>query len=62
MILGDGHVVGPQVQKYYCEKCNAMPITDGQWFLFKKASGNQLWICAVCGCIFSASNSPVALA
>eukprot|EP00973_Karenia_brevis_P047181 6548509-Karenia_brevis.AAC.1 len=59
MILGDGRVVGSLVQKFYCEQFNAMPITDGQWFLFKKANGNQLWICAVCGCIFSASNNPL---
>eukprot|EP00973_Karenia_brevis_P045994 6370669-Karenia_brevis.AAC.1 len=30
MILGDGRAVGSLVQKYYCEQCNAMPITDGQ--------------------------------
>eukprot|EP00973_Karenia_brevis_P009018 1221581-Karenia_brevis.AAC.1 len=35
-----------------------MPMTDGQWFLFKGANGNQVWICAVCGCALSASSSP----
>eukprot|EP00973_Karenia_brevis_P092387 12412204-Karenia_brevis.AAC.1 len=40
-ILGDGAVVGSLVQEDYGEKCNAMPATDGQWFLFKKAIGNQ---------------------
>eukprot|EP00973_Karenia_brevis_P057624 8016781-Karenia_brevis.AAC.1 len=29
MILGDGTVVGSLVQKYYCEKCNTMPVTEG---------------------------------
>eukprot|EP00973_Karenia_brevis_P088606 12285718-Karenia_brevis.AAC.1 len=41
MILGDGHNVGSVVQKYYCEKRNAMPMTDGQWLLFKRANGNH---------------------
>eukprot|EP00973_Karenia_brevis_P069946 9725862-Karenia_brevis.AAC.2 len=59
MILGDGQVVGPVVQKYYCESCKAMPRTDGQWFLFRKSNGSQVWICAVCGSIFSASDSPL---
>eukprot|EP00973_Karenia_brevis_P027234 3757066-Karenia_brevis.AAC.1 len=35
-----------------------MPITDGQWFLFRKSNGIQVWIYAVCGSIFSASDSP----
>eukprot|EP00973_Karenia_brevis_P052218 7255751-Karenia_brevis.AAC.1 len=36
-----------------------MPITDGQWFLFHKANGTQVWLCPVCGGIFEAGNSPV---
>eukprot|EP00973_Karenia_brevis_P039943 5513364-Karenia_brevis.AAC.1 len=35
-----------------------MPITDGHWFLFRKATGQEVWICAVCGGLFTASNSP----
>eukprot|EP00973_Karenia_brevis_P034163 4712276-Karenia_brevis.AAC.1 len=35
-----------------------MPITDGQWFLCCKANGQQVWVCAVCGGLFTASNSP----
>eukprot|EP00973_Karenia_brevis_P043812 6068325-Karenia_brevis.AAC.1 len=58
MILGDGHVVGSLVQNCYCESCKAMPITDGQWFLFRKSNGTQVWIRAVCRSIFSASDSP----
>eukprot|EP00973_Karenia_brevis_P006831 927382-Karenia_brevis.AAC.1 len=58
MIHGDGQNGGSLVRQYHCEKRNAMPTADGQWFLFKKANGSQLWICAVCGCIFSASSSP----
>eukprot|EP00973_Karenia_brevis_P094800 12424246-Karenia_brevis.AAC.1 len=58
MIRGDGQVVGSLVQKYYCESCKAMPMTDGQWFLYRNATGGQVWICAVCGSIFNAGNSP----
>eukprot|EP00973_Karenia_brevis_P051707 7182975-Karenia_brevis.AAC.1 len=58
MRLGDGHVVGSLVQKYYCEACKSMPITDGHWFLCRKANGQQVWVCAVCGSLFTASNSP----
>eukprot|EP00973_Karenia_brevis_P017332 2376804-Karenia_brevis.AAC.1 len=36
----------------------SMPITDGQWFLFHKHKGQQVWICPVCGGIFSMSESP----
>eukprot|EP00973_Karenia_brevis_P096228 12431282-Karenia_brevis.AAC.1 len=41
MILGDGQKVGSLVQKCCCEQCNSMPMTDGQWFLFKRANSNQ---------------------
>eukprot|EP00973_Karenia_brevis_P010710 1451174-Karenia_brevis.AAC.1 len=30
LILGDGHMPGSLVLKHYCEKCNTMPIVDGQ--------------------------------
>eukprot|EP00973_Karenia_brevis_P089789 12399485-Karenia_brevis.AAC.1 len=58
MVLGDGKAVGSMVQKYYCEKCLSMPITDGQWFLYRKANGGQVWLRSVCGSILSASESP----
>eukprot|EP00973_Karenia_brevis_P065397 9086053-Karenia_brevis.AAC.1 len=35
MISGNGHVVGSLIQQYYCESRKAMPIADGQWFLFR---------------------------
>eukprot|EP00973_Karenia_brevis_P001937 264058-Karenia_brevis.AAC.1 len=41
MIPGDGQKVRSLVQTYYCERCNAMPMTGGQWFLFKRENGNQ---------------------
>eukprot|EP00973_Karenia_brevis_P032065 4423948-Karenia_brevis.AAC.1 len=41
MIPGDGQQGGLLVQKHYYKKSNAMPMTDGQWFLFKRANGNQ---------------------
>eukprot|EP00973_Karenia_brevis_P067059 9326571-Karenia_brevis.AAC.1 len=58
MIFGDGHVVGSLVQQENCEACKSMPITDGQWFLLRKANGQQVWVCAVCGSFLVASNSP----
>eukprot|EP00973_Karenia_brevis_P077883 10821465-Karenia_brevis.AAC.1 len=58
MMLGNRQKVRSLVQKYYCEKRNAMLMTDGQWFLFERANGNQVWICAVCGGNFPASSRP----
>eukprot|EP00973_Karenia_brevis_P071795 9977210-Karenia_brevis.AAC.1 len=44
-ILGDDFMVGSIAHKNYCEKCNTMPIADGQWFLYRRNNGKQLWIC-----------------
>eukprot|EP00973_Karenia_brevis_P014871 2031110-Karenia_brevis.AAC.1 len=54
-------MAGSIVLKYDCEKCNPMPIVDGQWFLYRRNNGKQLWICTVCGCVLSNSTSPVCL-
>eukprot|EP00973_Karenia_brevis_P065276 9066016-Karenia_brevis.AAC.1 len=27
------------------EACKAVPITDGQWFLYRKANCQQVWVC-----------------
>eukprot|EP00973_Karenia_brevis_P007669 1041083-Karenia_brevis.AAC.1 len=50
------------IQKYFCVNCMSMPVTDGQWFLFRRANGQQVWICAVCGGMFSARDSPFCVA
>eukprot|EP00973_Karenia_brevis_P042765 5918624-Karenia_brevis.AAC.1 len=41
LILGDGHMPGSLVLKQYCEKCNAMPIVDGQSFLSERSNGKH---------------------
>eukprot|EP00973_Karenia_brevis_P068065 9469345-Karenia_brevis.AAC.1 len=37
LILGDGTAVGSLCQKYFCEKCKTMLLTDGQWPFFERA-------------------------
>eukprot|EP00973_Karenia_brevis_P043889 6078010-Karenia_brevis.AAC.1 len=58
---GDGKSVGCLYQKYYCERCNVMPLRDGQWFLIDKAARRMIWICAVCGGPFNDKCCPFLL-
>eukprot|EP00973_Karenia_brevis_P054952 7640558-Karenia_brevis.AAC.1 len=54
MVLGDCQAVGSLVQKYYCETCKSMPITDGQWFLYRESN-----VAARYGSVHSAAASSV---
>eukprot|EP00973_Karenia_brevis_P051695 7180404-Karenia_brevis.AAC.1 len=60
-ILGDGQQVGSSCKKYYCQKCNTMPLREGQWFLFEGSGGKKIWVCPACGGVFSIKQSPLFL-
>eukprot|EP00973_Karenia_brevis_P046659 6473306-Karenia_brevis.AAC.1 len=62
LVIPDGHLPGSLVLKRCCAKCRTMPMLDGQWFLFEKHTGKQVWICPICGCIMSFEYRPFCVA
>eukprot|EP00973_Karenia_brevis_P058688 8173880-Karenia_brevis.AAC.1 len=56
-ILGDGQQVGSICQKHDCEKCNTMPLREGQLFLFERSGGKKIRVCPACGGVFSIKHS-----